>query len=1087
MKEKVFQEQYKKLNPEQKEAVDTVEGPVMVVAGPGTGKTQVLTLRVANILLKSQVNPGNILALTFTENGAGEIRRRLADIIGAPAYQVNISTFHSFANKLIEEHPEEFGDILGRRSANEVEQIELLEDTISNSRLKLLRPFGEPFFYLPAVRQAIAHLKKEGITPSNLADILKKQEKEFEAIDDLYYDSGRYKGKMKGKYADFKKQLDKNTEVAVIYKSYQEQLAGKKIYDFDDMILELLKSLENNSDFLLRLQEKYQYFLVDEHQDTNNVQNKILELLSNFFDVPNLFVVGDERQAIFRFQGASLANFLYFKQLYPQAKLITLQKNYRSTQPILDAAQSFIQNNQHKLSLVLANVKDDLISVYADHPPSPPDPWKPVPSVSPSLLENPKSDGSPSATGSEGGWSASTKEKIQVYAFQKPEAEYYFLASQIKQLISQGVAPAEIALIYRDNKDARPVAEMLEKQQVPFRIESQRNVLDDPQIKNLILLLKFLNDPASEEKLFEVLHADFLNIPTLDVYKLFSQRRRGTVFASAVETKTLFTGVSRDIFSNFLRWQKLSKNTNLPEFFETVVRESGFLAYLLSQPDSAMRLNRLDGLFSEIKNLVQNKKNFSLVDLINYFDTLEKHGVSIKEKTLPGQSGAVRLMTAHGAKGLEFDHVFITNLFDGHWGNRRIPQLIKLPALFDFNSLSEKIDDERRLFYVAVTRARKMAYLSYAITGYDKRELLPSQFVGEIKDELKEAGPAGEYEKQLEKDSAVIYQPRNVTKFSVLDKEYLNALFFKRGLSATAVNSYLSCPWKYFYSSLLKIPKAKNKHQMYGTAVHAGLKDFFDYLKREEAVSKEILLARFEEALKKEPLTEKDLAESVAKGRDSLGAYFDYYQNTWRTETINEFRVHNVFFKLSEGDVKLTGSLDKIELMDFDHPPSPPDPWKPVPSVSPSLLKSPKSDGSPSATGSEGGWSPSNSYLVNVVDYKTGRSKTRNELEGKTQSSTGDYKRQLVFYKLLLDEHPTAKLKMVSGEIDFVEPDQKGSFQKEKFLISDNEVKELKETITDISDQILNLKFQDKTCGDRECEFCALKEKIAHVSRTKSP
>src|SRR3989344_3795037 len=639
---KNFAEQYKKLNAEQKEAVDTVEGPVMVVAGPGTGKTQVLTLRVANILLKSQVNPGNILALTFTENGAGEMRRRLADIIGTPAYQVNISTFHSFANKLIEEHPEEFGDILGRRSANEVEQIELLEDTISNSRLKLLRPFGEPFFYLPAVRQAIAHLKNEGITPSNLADILKKQEKEFEAIDDLYYDSGRYKGKMKGKYADFKKHLDKNTEVAVIYKSYQEQLAGKKIYDFDDMILELLKSLENNPDFLLRLQEKYQYFLVDEHQDTNNAQNKVLELLSNFFEVPNLFVVGDERQAIFRFQGASLANFLYFKKLYPQAQLILLQKNYRSTQPILDAAQSFIQNNTQKLSAVLAGVSDTLIS-FANNMPLGTKPGDPVPSVPPLR-------GSPSAIGSKEQLLAS--DKIKVYEFKHPEAEYYFLAAKIKQLISKGVPPAEIAVIYRDNKDARPVAEMLEKQQVPFRIESQRNVLEDSQIKNLILLLKFLNDPASEEKLFEVLHADFLNIPTLDVYKLFSQRRRGTVFASAVETKTLFTGVSRDIFSNFLRWQKLSKNTNLPEFFETVVRESGFLAYLLSQPDSAMRLNRLDGLFSEIKNLVQNKKNFSLADLINYFDTLEKHGVAIKEKVLAGQSGAGRLMTAHGAKSL---------------------------------------------------------------------------------------------------------------------------------------------------------------------------------------------------------------------------------------------------------------------------------------------------------------------------------------------------------------------------------------------------------------------------------------------------
>ena len=1018
-----FQDQYKKLNAKQREAVDTVEGPVMVVAGPGTGKTQVLTLRVANILQKTQVNPGNVLALTFTENGAGEMRRRLAEIIGTAAYQVNISTFHGFANELIKEYPEEFGDILGRRAAGEVEQIELLQNVISNSRLKLLRPFGEPFFYLPAVRPSIAHLKKEGVTPESFSEILKKQQKEFEAIDDLYYDSGRYKGKMKGKYADFKKQLGKNMELALVYKNYQEQLAEKKLYDFDDMILELPKALESNPDFLLRLQEKYQYFLVDEHQDTNNAQNKVLELLSNFFDNPNLFVVGDERQAIFRFQGASLANFLYFKKLYPQAKLISLQKNYRSTQPILDAAQSFIQNNTQKLSAVLAGVKDDLIAQKRFD------------------LESGKRSNLESA-------------KVQIYEFKKQEAEYYFLANKIKQLISEGVIPSEIAVIYRDNRDAQPIAEMLAKQQVPFRIESQKNVLDDPQIKNLVTLLRFLNNITDEEKLFEVLHADFLGIPALDIYKLVTVSRRGRFDLEALKRSNL-----EKLADNFLQWQKLSKNITPIEFFETVVRESGFLNHLLSQPDSAIRLGRLEALFSEIKNLVQNNKNFGLPNLINYFDTLEKHGVAIKEKLLAGQTGAVRLMTAHGAKGLEFDHVFITNLFDGHWGNRHIPQLIKLPPVIHiqgstlYESYPQGNDDERRLFYVAVTRARKMAYLSYVVAGWSKKEQLPSQFLGEIKPELKEVGVSEEYENKLAMDQITLYQPRMVSKFSVLDKEYLNELFFKRGLSATAVNNFLSCPWKYFYSSLLKIPKAKNKHQIYGTAVHAGLKSFFDRLKAEELADKNFLLKQFEEALKKEPLMESDLVESLEKGNTALSAYFDYYQNSWRTETINEFRVQNVMFKLPEGEVKLTGSLDKIELIDEGG------------EVHPVKL--------PQSGTAFGGFN-----RVNVVDYKTGRPKTRNEVEGKTQSATGNYKRQLVFYKLLLDSHPTAKLKMTSGEIDFVEPDQKGNFRKEKFLISDEEVQNLRETVTDISDQVLNLKFQGKTCEDRDCEFCKLREKM---------
>ncbi len=672
------------------------------------------------------------------------------------------------------------------------------------------------------------------------------------------------------------------------------------------------------------------------------------------------------------------------------------------------------------------------------------------------------------------------------------------MATKIRQLISQGVSPAEIAVIYRDNRDATLVAEMLGKQGVPFRVESQKNVLEDSQIKNLVTLLRFLNDltdssfakasAGREEKLFEVLHADFLGLPALDIYKLISQTKR-------FDLESLKRSNLESLFSSLLRWQKLTKNVTLLEFFETITRESGFLEHLLKQPDSAVRLNRLDVLFSEIKNLVKNQKDFSLKNLINYFDTLEKHGVSIKEKNVSGQTDTVRLMTAHGAKGLEFDHVFITNLFDGHWGNRRIPQLIKLPPLIHMQGLAlqklstarlslavdnfEKNDDERRLFYVAVTRARKMAYLSYPIIGRDKRDLLPSQFLGEIKTELKETGLAEEYEKKLEADPAILYQPRVVQKFSVLDKEYLNTLFFKRGLSATAVNNYISCPWKYFYSSLLKIPKAKNKHQIYGTAVHAGLKDFFDHLKREKMVSRSLLLVRFEEALKKEPLTEKDFEESLEKGKESLGAYFDYYQNSWRTQTINEFRVQNVMFGLPKGEVKLTGSLDKIELVDnFEAANLPLDPVEegdPSPFVSKVMGKP---TGQVSKGLGEGAWLAAEKFQVNVVDYKTGKPKTRNELEGKTQSATGDYKRQLVFYKLLLDEHPTAKLKMVSGVIDFVEPDQKGNFHKEKFLISDEDVQNLREAVIDISDQILNLKFQNKTCGNHDCEYCALRAKV---------
>src|SRR3990167_2606680 len=626
-----FEQLYRQLNTEQKLAVDTIEGPVMVIAGPGTGKTQILTLRVANILLKTQINPGNILALTFSESGAATMRRRLAEIIGPAAYQVRIATFHGFCNELIQTCPDDFPRVIARQPSNEIRQIKLLQSIIDSIHLEFLNPFREPYFYLTDVRRSISQLKKEGIGPEEYERQIKKQTQEFTDSEDLYYDSGRYQGKMKGKYSDLKRQLDKNQELA-------------KLYDYDDMILEVAQALAQNSDRLLRLQERFQYFLVDEHQDTNNAQNKVLELLSSFYDQPNLFVVGDEKQAIFRFQGASLENFLYFKKLYPAAKLITLQKNYRSTQAILDLAHDLIQNNSRRLVDALAEINDQLVG-EAKHP-----------------------------------------EKLaEVYEFKRPESEYFFLAEKASELIKAGVSAKEIAIIYRDNQDAVGVTEILEKYGLPFRVESGNNALRDPAIRQFLEILRFVADPGSEERLLNILHAPWLKLPPLDIYKLLSPGVRRKIsllelLAAPKRLKSLGIGATvaiEQFATKLLRWQRLATNFSLAELFETITRESGFLSYILEQPNSALGLARLNALFREIKKINVAHKESTLKDFVSYLNTLEKYRVPVREGGLGFIPEAVRLMTAHSAKGLEFDYVFIINVQDGHWGNRRIPQLIK--------------------------------------------------------------------------------------------------------------------------------------------------------------------------------------------------------------------------------------------------------------------------------------------------------------------------------------------------------------------------------------------------------------------------
>ena len=351
-----FDKEYKRLNKAQRQAVDTIEGPVMVVAGPGTGKTQILTLRIANILRETQADAENILALTFTESGVSSMRKRLAELIGSDAYRINITTFHAFANDIIKQYPEYFPHIIGSESITDVDQITIIQDIIEGVSLEFLKPFGDVFLYVKDIIRAIKELKREGVSPEEFTSVVTEELTQFELIDDLYHQKGAHKGKMKGKYVTYKKQIDKNKELSHVYTLYQEKLHTTKQYDFEDMIVEVLRTLEREEDLLRILQEQYQYVLVDEHQDTNNAQNKILELLLNFHPQPNIFVVGDEKQAIYRFQGASLQNFYYFTYLYKEAVIINLSENYRSTQRVLDSAHSVIPKEE---SLSAALREDD--------------------------------------------------------------------------------------------------------------------------------------------------------------------------------------------------------------------------------------------------------------------------------------------------------------------------------------------------------------------------------------------------------------------------------------------------------------------------------------------------------------------------------------------------------------------------------------------------------------------------------------------------------------------------------------------------------------------------------------------------------
>ncbi len=248
-----FEKIYKKLNSKQREAVDAIEGPVMVVAGPGTGKTQILTLRIANILRKTDTAPENILAITFTESGVYSMRRRLVDIIGPEAYKVRISTFHGFANDVIKTYPESFPRIVGAATVTEIEQIKMIEEILDTGTFPKLRLWGDPYFYVRSILSQIRTLKRENITAADFAALVEKQKTEFEAIPDRYYESGRWQGQLKGVYQDEEKAIEKNRELATLFAAYESRLAKDRRYDYEDMILEVVRELSKKKDVLLCL------------------------------------------------------------------------------------------------------------------------------------------------------------------------------------------------------------------------------------------------------------------------------------------------------------------------------------------------------------------------------------------------------------------------------------------------------------------------------------------------------------------------------------------------------------------------------------------------------------------------------------------------------------------------------------------------------------------------------------------------------------------------------------------------------------------------------------------------------------------
>ncbi len=967
MKNAEFEAQYKRLNAKQKEAVDTIEGPVMVIAGPGTGKTTVLTLRIANII-KNDTQPDAILALTFTESGVSAMRDKLSTVIGPSAYRVHIHTFHSFANDIIKTYPDRFPRLIGSEHMEELEQIRLMQEVLDTADIAKLRPKNDPTYYVSPCLSAIKDLKRENISPEAFGKLVKKQETELAGVPDMRYKSGRYTGEVKGKYRLRAEKLKKNRELVGVYRLYEEKLGKARLYDYEDMIMECVRVLESDANLLLKLQEDFQYILADEHQDANNAQNRLLELLSSFHKDPNLFIVGDEKQAIFRFQGASLENFLYFRRLFPSARLVTLEENYRSNQTILDAAHSLIVHNP---------ISDESLRV--------------------SLISR----------------AVHKPEKISVATLADRSAERAFVAEEISKRLKAGESLSEIAVLVRENKDAEPMERVLRDHGIGVARFADADALSHVRIDAFLKLLEASVEP-SDERLAPILFLDFLGLDPHDVYMLLEARhhKRASLVRLLRESKPF-----KKFTTDLSRWAKIARNESLVEGFGRIARESGYSGHLIAQPGGHELLPLYGALLRSVERYAEREKRATVANFVTYLARAREHDISINAEVSAPEG--VSVMTAHRSKGLEFNSVFILHAEDGVWGGRRSRSLFDLTILG--GEEDHETEDERRLFYVAITRARKEAVISYFQRDDDGRERVPSRFIAEIAEahrlHLTPSIPTS------------VHKQTSLSSPLLSDSAYLRALFFKRGLSVTHLNNFLECPWRYFFVDLIRVPESQSPALLYGSAIHAALKSYFDAYAREEDITIAQTLHLFEQYIRRTHLSQRDFESHAAEGKRELKRYLG--QGNFPRAIYNEFRIGGIPLALGKKKhVTLNGSLDKVELL----------------------------------SGNE----------INVVDYKTGRPKSRAQIEGTTNSSNGDYKRQLIFYKLLVDVE--GKWRMKTGTLDFIKPDERGRYRREVFTIEDTEVKALRALTADVARQIADFSFADQGCGKRDCEWCTLKE-----------
>ncbi len=1024
-----FLEEIEKLNPAQRQAVDALDGPVLVVAGPGTGKTHILSARIGQILKNTDTKAHNILCLTYTDAATHAMRDRLLQFIGPESHKLHIYTFHSFCNNVIQSNLSYFG-LRDLEAISKLERIELIQDILENlpptNPLKPLQ--GDGFYYEKHLEDLFDRMKSEDWT----VELIKQRSDEYIASlkdhpDFIYKRNGKgfKKGDLKQKKIDKEqKDMDKLFTAAKLFRVYEQQMRRKKRYDFADMILWVLKAFRQNEDLIRRYQEQYLYILVDEFQDTNGAQNQLLSLLIDFWETPNVFVVGDDDQSIYEFQGARVKNILDFHQKYADSiELVVLTENYRSSQHILDASKSVINLNELRLLKQLEGLElNKELSAANKHV-------------------------------------AKLKRRPVVAQYRNQLNETADLVAQIKALIKKGTPPGEIAVIYYKHKQAIHITRLLENEDVPYHTRRSVDILEQPLIKNVLTFLAYLQKEyelphSGESLLYQLLHVNFLGIDNRDIASLAafmandkSEKRRQNAESDALPWRVLMDDEKRlhalrlhdkdaIIRLSQLINQLLSDyiNVSLPQLLERLVNHSGLLRHITSGNEQDWNTKLVFTLFDFVRAEAIKNPQLDIRVFLEMLHRMKDNRIPLGLiKSVGTESGGVNLVTAHSSKGLEFGYVFMMDCTEEWEPTNTLRNRFKLPPNLTVTSGEQDSNEAaRRLFYVAMTRAKRHLHISFSKHTLEGKPRQAASYVDELLAntdlELTFPEPPGKaiFRAQLvmltETEKPVLKQP--------FSKEELNAMLEGLAISASSLSTFLDCPLSFYFQYVLKVPTTSSEAAAYGSAIHYAVERLFIRMKGSKTKSFpsiEQFIQDFEKEMARQRIyfTEQQYQRRLAKGRLHLPDYYATRIVGWHKKVELEAQIRNV----EMDGIPLSGIVDKIEI----HP----------------------------------------NNLVHVVDYKTGaprREKTNPPNNKHPQG--GDYWRQIIFYKILLENYRNNLYEVKSGEIDYTTPDRKdGNYKRVTYKLLPEEVKFVRQQVKDTYASIRAHDFFEG-CGKPDCKWC---------------